>query len=280
MLVVSMLGGKKEGNTLTTSEFRAAVAQGDILNAKFLEGDQIITGDYDGPGGTYRAPYLAESGRRAGEAARRRRGAVRLRSPAPEHVDQHPHHGDPAGRPDRRGAALGDEPLAGRRRARHAVRPQPAQDRARRTSRRRRSPTSPAWTRRSRSSRRSRNTSSRPPSSRRWARRSRGACCCSGHRGRARRCSRAPWPVRRACRSSRSAGRTSSRCSSAWGPRASATCSSRRRRPLRRSCSSTRSTPSVVTAARDSAEVTTSASRRSTSSSWRWTGSTSVRPSS
>ena len=49
MLVLSMLGGKEQGTTLTTSEFRAAVAQGDILNAKFLEGDQIITGDY-GPG--------------------------------------------------------------------------------------------------------------------------------------------------------------------------------------------------------------------------------------
>ncbi len=61
MLVLSMLGGKPEGKTLTTSEFRAAVAQGDILNAKFLEGDQIITGDY-APGGTYRAPYLADSG--------------------------------------------------------------------------------------------------------------------------------------------------------------------------------------------------------------------------
>ena len=60
MLVLSMLGGKPEGKTLTTSEFRAAVAQGDILNAKFLEGDQIITGDY-APGGriaprTWRIP--------------------------------------------------------------------------------------------------------------------------------------------------------------------------------------------------------------------------------
>jgi cell division protease FtsH len=61
MLLLSTLGGKPQGKTLTTSEFRAAVAQGDILNAKFLEGDQIITGDY-APGGTYRAPYLADSG--------------------------------------------------------------------------------------------------------------------------------------------------------------------------------------------------------------------------
>ena len=65
---------------------------------------------------------------RPGEAAGRRSGAVRLRSSAPEHAPQHPHHGDPAGRPHRRGPALGDEPLAGWRRARDAVRAQPAQD--------------------------------------------------------------------------------------------------------------------------------------------------------
>ena len=97
----------------------------------------------------------------------------------PNTLDHHAHHRDPAGRADRRRPALGDEPLAGRRRTRDAVRAQPAQDRRRRTSRRRRSPTSPAWTRRSRSSKRSRSTCSRPPSSRRWARRSREACCCS-----------------------------------------------------------------------------------------------------
>jgi cell division protease FtsH len=62
MLVLSMLGGKEAGTTLTTSEFRSAVANGDIRNATFLEGEQIITGDYGPTGGTYRAPYLSESG--------------------------------------------------------------------------------------------------------------------------------------------------------------------------------------------------------------------------
>ncbi|MGZ5301119.1 MAG: ATP-dependent zinc metalloprotease FtsH [Actinomycetota bacterium] len=63
LLVLSMLGGGKgSGTTLTTSEFRAAVAQGDIRSAKFLEGDQIVTGEYGPTGGTYRAPYLTDSG--------------------------------------------------------------------------------------------------------------------------------------------------------------------------------------------------------------------------
>ena len=61
MLVLSMLGGNEEGTILTTSEFREEVASGNILDATFLEGDQIITGEY-GSGGTYRAPYLSESG--------------------------------------------------------------------------------------------------------------------------------------------------------------------------------------------------------------------------
>ncbi|MGZ5213784.1 MAG: ATP-dependent zinc metalloprotease FtsH [Actinomycetota bacterium] len=63
LLVLSMLGGGKgSGTTLTTSEFRAAVAQGDIRSAKFLEGDQIVTGEYGPTGSTYRAPYLTDSG--------------------------------------------------------------------------------------------------------------------------------------------------------------------------------------------------------------------------
>ncbi len=63
LLVLSLLGGGKgSGTTLTTSEFRAAVAQGDIRSAKFLEGDQVITGEYGPTGGTYRAPYLTDSG--------------------------------------------------------------------------------------------------------------------------------------------------------------------------------------------------------------------------
>src|SRR5207248_1575388 len=80
--------------------------------------------------------------------------------------------------------------------------------------------------------------------------------------------------ARRASRSTRSPGPTSWRCSSASAPPGSVTSSSRPSRTRRPSCSSTRSTRSAGTAAPGSAAGTTSASRRSTSSSWRWTGST------
>ena len=86
-------------------------------------------------------------------------------------------------------------------------------------------------------------------SSSRWAPRSRRACCSTARPAPARRCSPRRSPARRACRSSRSAAPTSSRCSSASARRASATSSSRRRRRRPRSSSSTRSTRSVVTAA-------------------------------
>jgi cell division protease FtsH len=78
----------------------------------------------------------------------------------------------------------------------------------------------------------------------------------------ARRCWPGPWPARPACRSTRSPGPTSSRCSSVSVPPASVTCSSRPRRTPPRSCSWTRSTPWAGTAARASAAGTTSASRR------------------
>ena len=100
-----------------------------------------------------------------------------------------------------------------------------------------------------------------------------GACrtgCCSRERpGRARRCSREPWPGRRTRPSSRSPPRSSSRRSWAWAPRACATCSPRPRRPRRRSCSSTSSTRSGARARARcrSPAPTTSASRRSTRSS-------------
>ena len=77
-----------------------------------------------------------------------------------------------------------------------------------------------------------------------------------------RGCSRAPSPVRRACRSSAFPAPTSSRCSSAWARLACATCSSRRRMPARPLSSSTRSTLSAASAARASAAATTSANRR------------------
>jgi cell division protease FtsH len=64
------------------------------------------------------------------------------------------------------------------------------------------------------------------------------------------------------CRSTRSPGRISSRCSSVSVPRVCATCSSRPSRTRPASSSSTRSTPSVVSEAPVSAAATTSASRR------------------
>ena len=75
--------------------------------------------------------------------------------------------------------------------------------------------TSRAPTRRSRSCTRSRSSSRTRRSSRRSARGSPRACCSSGPRAPARRCSPARSPARPACRSSRSPARTSSRCSSA-----------------------------------------------------------------
>ena len=78
----------------------------------------------------------------------------------------------------------------------------------------------------------------------------------------------------RRCRSTRSPARTSWRCSSASAPPACATCSSRPSRTRRASSSSTRSTRSAASAAPASVAGTTSASRRSTSCSSRWTAST------
>ncbi len=97
-------------------------------------------------------------------------------------------------------------------------------------------------------------------------------------RARARRCWRAPSPARRACPSSRSPRRSSSRPSSAWARLASATSSARRARPRPRSSSSTRWTRWDGRAAlRCASAATTSRSRRSTRSSPRWTGSTRTR---
>ena len=93
----------------------------------------------------------------------------------------------------------------------------------------------------------------------------------------ARRCLRAPSPARRACRSTRWPAPTSSRCSLASAPRVCVTCSTRRRRTRRRLSSSTRSTPWAASAAPAWAAAMTSASRRSTSCSWRWTASTTTR---
>jgi hypothetical protein len=97
-------------------------------------------------------------------------------------------------------------------------------------------------------------------------------CCCRLPEP-ARRCWRGRLPARRACRSSRSTARSSSRCSSASAPAGSAICSGWPKRPRRRSSSSTRSTPSAGSAGRGSAAATTSGSRRSIRSSARWTAS-------
>ncbi len=101
----------------------------------------------------------------------------------------------------------------------------------------------------------------------------RAGSCSWARLARARRCWRAPWPVRPAFRSSPSAHLSSSRCSWASAPLASELCSRMRRRFRRRSSSSTRSTPSVGRAARAWAGATTSASRRSINCYQRWTAS-------
>jgi len=95
---------------------------------------------------------------------------------------------------------------------------------------------------------------------------------------------RPSWPRRsrgrRRCPSSRSPAPTSSRCSWGSAPAACATSSSRRATTPPASSSWTRSTPSAAGAARGWAGVTTSASRHSTPSWWRWTASAPTRGSS
>ena len=107
----------------------------------------------------------------------------------------------------------------------------------------------------------------------RWARAFPKACCCSARPAPAKRCWRGPSPAKRACRSSRFPAPISSRCSSASARPACATSSIKPRSRRRASCSSTRSTPSAASAAPAWAAVTTSASKRSTSCSSRWTAS-------
>ena len=106
-----------------------------------------------------------------------------------------------------------------------------------------------------------------------WA----GACprarCSWALRARARRCSRARWPARPPGRSSRCRAPTSWRCSWAWARPGCATYSNRERLMRPASSSSTRSTPWGGIAAPAWAADTTSGSRRSTSSSSRWTAS-------
>ena len=136
--------------------------------------------------------------------------------------------------------------------------------------------TSPGSTRPRRSWKRSSTSSKTRTATPSSGRGSRTACCCTGRRGPARRCSRAPSPARPTPPTSTSRPRSSSRRSSASAPRGSAISSNRPKRPPRRSSSSTSSTRSAGRARATSAgsrAATTSASRRSTRSSPRWTAS-------
>src|SRR5207302_1192670 len=81
------------------------------------------------------------------------------------------------------------------------------------------------------------------------------------------------WPARRRFPFSASAAPSSSKCSSVLGPPAFAIFSVRRNAKRLAFSSSTKSTPSAATVAITSA-VTTSASKPSISSSWKWMAST------
>ena len=103
----------------------------------------------------------------------------------------------------------------------------------------------------------------------------RRACCWSGRPAPARRCSPRRWRAKPRCRSSRSPAPSSSKCSSASAPRGCATCSSRRGPRRRPSSSSTNWMRSAAPAASARTRAgMTRRSRRSTSSSPRWTAST------
>ena len=127
------------------------------------------------------------------------------------------------------------------------------------------------------SSRRSSSSCASPRSSRASADASRRACCWSARREPARRCSRAPSPVRPACPFFSISGSDFVEMFVGVGASRVRDLFSRARRTRPASSSSTRSTPSVATAARASAADTTSASRPSTSCWSRWTASSRTR---
>ncbi len=58
LAVVSLVGRGPQAENLDLTQFRALVSQGDVKSAKFLEGDQVITGTLS-KGSTYRVPYIA-----------------------------------------------------------------------------------------------------------------------------------------------------------------------------------------------------------------------------
>ena len=105
------------------------------------------------------------------------------------------------------------------------------------------------------------------------------ACCSSDRQEPARPCSPARSRVKPAFHFSSPAARTSSRCTPASARRASAGCSATHAVIAPASCSSTSSTPSGEAAAA-ARSATKSASRRSISSSSRWTASSRRRASS
>jgi cell division protease FtsH len=59
-MVLSFMGRDRPGTELTLTEFEQGIAQGDIRDAHFLEGEQVIVGNFTG-GGTYRVAYPSES---------------------------------------------------------------------------------------------------------------------------------------------------------------------------------------------------------------------------
>jgi cell division protease FtsH len=60
LMVLSFMGRDRPGAELTLTEFEQGIAQGDIRDAHFLEGEQVIVGNFT-DGGTYRVAYPSES---------------------------------------------------------------------------------------------------------------------------------------------------------------------------------------------------------------------------
>src|SRR5689334_13481483 len=96
--------------------------------------------------------------------------------------------------------------------------------------------------------------------------------CSSARQGRVKRFWRGRSPAKRACRSSASAARTLSRCSSASAPPGCAIYSFKEKRMRHASSSSMKSMPWAGIGAPVLAAGTMSVNRRSTSSLWKWTG--------
>jgi cell division protease FtsH len=59
-MVLSFMGRDQPGTELTLTEFEQGIAQGEIADAHFLEGEQVIVGSFT-DGGAYRVAYPSES---------------------------------------------------------------------------------------------------------------------------------------------------------------------------------------------------------------------------